>query len=80
MTAVKTAPRLVPDTPLQTVLSSCGCVAGRSGYHSAAAAVWRSPNCRCFRAVREVAPDTVVVTDGTWFRHQTRDEPGLPTP
>jgi Fe-S oxidoreductase len=74
MPAVVGALKLVPDLAVETVTSSCCGMAGAFGYHAEHVAVsMQMAEATLLPAVRNAAPDTVIVADGTSCRHQIHD-------
>jgi FAD/FMN-containing dehydrogenase/Fe-S oxidoreductase len=74
MPAVVGALKLVPDLAVDTVTSSCCGMAGAFGYAAEHVAVsLEMAEANLLPAVRNAAPDTVIVADGTSCRHQIRD-------
>jgi Fe-S oxidoreductase len=77
MGATEKALRLVPDLKVETVESSCCGMAGAFGY--AAETIEASlamGELSLLPAVRQAAPDTLIVADGTSCRHQIGDGTG----
>ena len=69
--------RLVPDLNVETIESSCCGMAGAFGY--AAETIEASlamGELSLLPAVRQAAPDTLIVADGTSCRHQIGDGTG----
>ena len=74
MPAVVAALKLVPDLAVETVTSSCCGMAGAFGYQAEHVAVsLQMAEASLLPAVRNAAPDTVIVADGTSCRHQIHD-------
>jgi len=77
MGAVQAALRLIPGLAVETVESSCCGMAGAFGYQAETIDVSLAmAELSLLPAVRQAAPDTVVVADGTSCRHQIRDGTG----
>jgi Fe-S oxidoreductase len=75
--AVETVLRLVPDLKVETVESSCCGMAGAFGYAAATIdASLAMGELALLPAVRQAAPDTLIVADGTSCRHQIGDGTG----
>jgi Fe-S oxidoreductase len=77
MGATEKALRLVPDLKVETIESSCCGMAGAFGY--AAETIEASlamGELSLLPAVRNAAPDTLIVADGTSCRHQIGDGTG----
>jgi Fe-S oxidoreductase len=74
MGAVEAALKLVPDLAVETVDSSCCGMAGAFGYDAETIDVSLAMGeLSLLPAVRQAAPDTIVVADGTSCRQQIRD-------
>ncbi len=74
MPAVVQALELVPELAVDTVTSSCCGMAGAFGYQAEHVAVsMQMAEATLLPAVRNAAPDTVIVADGTSCRHQIHD-------
>lgn len=77
MGAVQAALGLIPGLAVETVESSCCGMAGAFGYQAETIDVSLAmAELSLLPAVRQAAPDTVVVADGTSCRHQIRDGAG----
>ncbi|WP_342236676.1 FAD-binding and (Fe-S)-binding domain-containing protein [Inquilinus sp. OTU3971] len=77
MGAVQAALGLIPGLEVETVESSCCGMAGAFGYQAETIDVSLAmAELSLLPAVRQAAPDTVVVADGTSCRHQIRDGAG----
>jgi FAD/FMN-containing dehydrogenase/Fe-S oxidoreductase len=77
MAAVTGCLGLVPDLAFEVVESSCCGMAGAFGYEAEHHATsLRMAELSLLPAVRAVAPDTVVIADGTSCRQQIRDGSG----
>jgi FAD/FMN-containing dehydrogenase/Fe-S oxidoreductase len=75
--AVETVLRLVPGLKVETVESSCCGMAGAFGYAADTIdASLAMGELSLLPAVRNAAPDTLIVADGTSCRHQIRDGAG----
>jgi Fe-S oxidoreductase len=75
--AVATVLRLVPDLQVETVESSCCGMAGAFGYAADTIdASLAMGELSLLPAVRNAAPDTLIVADGTSCRHQIHDGTG----
>jgi Fe-S oxidoreductase len=71
MGAVEACLRLVPGLAVDTVETSCCGMAGAFGYGADTHAVSRAMGeLSLLPAVREAAPDTLIVADGFSCRHQ----------
>jgi len=74
MGAVEKVLRLVPDLDVETIQSSCCGMAGAFGYNADTYDVsMKMAEMSLLPAVREAAPDTLLVADGTSCRHQIAD-------
>jgi Fe-S oxidoreductase len=74
MPAVVAALKLVPDLVVDVVPSSCCGMAGSFGYRPEFLEVsQRMAEAALLPAVRNAAPDAVIVADGTSCRHQIHD-------
>ncbi|MGL4964263.1 MAG: FAD-binding and (Fe-S)-binding domain-containing protein [Inquilinus sp.] len=77
MGAVQAALGLIPGLAVETVESSCCGMAGAFGYQAETIDVSLAmAELSLLPAVRQAAPGTVVVADGTSCRHQIRDGAG----
>ena len=77
MSAVERTLKLLPDTEIEAVETSCCGMAGSFGYGADTHAVsLKMGELDLLPAVRARAPDTIVVADGTSCRHQIRDGAG----
>jgi FAD/FMN-containing dehydrogenase/Fe-S oxidoreductase len=77
MGAVEAALKLVPELAVETIDSSCCGMAGAFGYGADTIDVsLRMGELSLLPAVRQAAPDTIVVADGTSCRHQIADGTG----
>ncbi|HSG96079.1 MAG TPA: FAD-binding oxidoreductase, partial [Afifellaceae bacterium] len=77
MPAVEATLRLVPELDVQTVESSCCGMAGAFGYDAETIDISLAMGeLSLLPAVREAAPDTLIVADGTSCRHQIADAAG----
>ena len=77
MGAVETTLRLVPGLKVETIESSCCGMAGAFGYQAETIDVSKAmAELSLLPAVRAVAPDTMIVADGTSCRHQIADGTG----
>jgi FAD/FMN-containing dehydrogenase/Fe-S oxidoreductase len=77
MSAVERALRLIPGLQVDTVASSCCGMAGSFGYEAEHFdASMSMAEASLLPKVREAAPATVIVADGTSCRHQIRDGSG----
>ncbi len=75
--AVEAVLKLVPDLDVETVESSCCGMAGAFGYAADTIDVSLAMGeLSLLPAVRNAAPDTLIVADGTSCRHQIRDGTG----
>ncbi len=75
--AVEAVLKLVPDLDVETVESSCCGMAGAFGYAADTIDVSLAMGeLSLLPAVRNAAPDTLIVSDGTSCRHQIRDGTG----
>ncbi len=69
--------RLVPELQVKTIESSCCGMAGAFGYDAETIGVSRAMGeLSLLPAVREAAPDALIVADGTSCRHQIADGSG----
>jgi Fe-S oxidoreductase len=69
--AVLEALRLIPDLKVEAITSSCCGMAGGFGYEQEHAGISRAmAELDLLPAVRDAAPDTLIVADGTSCRHQ----------
>ncbi len=74
MGAVEKALRLVPGLEVETVKSSCCGMAGAFGYGADTYETsMKMGEMSLLPAVREAAPETIIVADGTSCRHQIKD-------
>jgi FAD/FMN-containing dehydrogenase/Fe-S oxidoreductase len=74
MTAVQEVLRLVPELEVRTVESSCCGMAGAFGYDAGHYDVsMKMGELNLLPAVRDAAPDMLIVADGTSCRQQIRD-------
>jgi Fe-S oxidoreductase len=72
--AVAAVLRWIPDLAVEPIESSCCGMAGSFGYDSARYAVsMRMAELSLLPAIRESAPGTLIVADGTSCRHQIAD-------
>jgi FAD/FMN-containing dehydrogenase/Fe-S oxidoreductase len=77
MPAIERTLKLIPDTPVEVVESSCCGMAGAFGYGVTTEAVSRQMGeLSLFPAVRAATPDALIVADGTSCRHQIADGTG----
>lgn len=77
MTAVETVLGLVPGLEVETVESSCCGMAGAFGYEAENYAIsMQMAEASLLPAMRNAAPDDILVADGTSCRHQIRDGAG----
>jgi Fe-S oxidoreductase len=75
--AVESVLALIPGLAVETVESSCCGMAGAFGYAADTIEMSRAMGeLSLFPAVRNAAPDTLIVADGTSCRHQIRDGTG----
>jgi len=75
--AVEKLLRLVPDLEVETIESSCCGMAGAFGYAAETIdASLAMGELSLLPAVRNAAPDTLIVADGTSCRHQIADRTG----
>jgi Fe-S oxidoreductase len=69
--AVLEALRLIPNLQVEAITSSCCGMAGAFGYEKEHAGTSRAmAELDLLPAVRDAAPDTLIVADGTSCRHQ----------
>jgi FAD/FMN-containing dehydrogenase/Fe-S oxidoreductase len=77
MGAVEAALRLIPDTKVETIDSSCCGMAGSFGYHAETIDTSLAMGeLSLLPAVRKAPAGAIVVADGTSCRHQIRDGSG----
>jgi Fe-S oxidoreductase len=77
MGAVEAALRLVPDLAVEPIASSCCGMAGAFGYAADTIdASLKMAELSLLPAVRQAAPDALIVADGTSCRHQIKDGAG----
>jgi Fe-S oxidoreductase len=77
MSAVEATLRLVPELVVEKIESSCCGMAGAFGYAADTIDVsYAMGELSLLPAVREAAPDTLIVADGTSCRQQIRDGTG----
>jgi FAD/FMN-containing dehydrogenase/Fe-S oxidoreductase len=77
MGAVEAALRLIPDTTVETIESSCCGMAGSFGYHAQTVDISLAMGeLSLLPAVRKAPVDTILVADGTSCRHQIKDGSG----
>ncbi len=77
MPAVEATLRLIPGLETETVDSSCCGMAGAFGFDSETIDISVAMGeASLLPAVRDAAPDTVIVADGTSCRHQIADGSG----
>ena len=80
MGAVEQSLRLIPDLAVETVETSCCGMAGAFGYQAETFEVSRAmAELSLLPAVRQAAPDTLIVADGTSCRQQIADGAGRPS-
>ena len=77
MSAVERALRLIPGLEVETIVSSCCGMAGSFGYEAEHFdASMRMAEASLLPKVRDSAPTTTIVADGTSCRHQIHDGTG----
>jgi FAD/FMN-containing dehydrogenase/Fe-S oxidoreductase len=77
MGAVERVLRLIPELKVNTLASGCCGMAGAFGYRAEHYAVsMKMGEAALLPAVREAAPDALIVADGTSCRHQIADGAG----
>ncbi|MBL8701047.1 MAG: FAD-binding protein [Alphaproteobacteria bacterium] len=74
MGAVETVLRLIPELQVETITSSCCGMAGAFGYEAEHVETsLQMAELALLPAIRNAAPDTLLVADGTSCRHQIKD-------